>query len=66
MKKNKPKPVEVKKYLPHGKVLLELAVWNFTQDEVLIRHIANQLSEAIQMHFHLKNFGVEAFGLSDE
>ena len=66
MKKNKSKPVKVKKYIPHGRVLLELAVWNFTKDEVLIRHTADELARAIQMHFHLTNFGVEAFGLSEE
>jgi len=66
MKKNKAKPVKIKKYLPHGRVLLELVVWNFTQDEVLIRHTADELAKAIQMHFHLTNFGVGAFGLSEE
>jgi hypothetical protein len=66
MKKNKPKPAEVKKYIPHGQILLELVVWNFTKDEVLIRHTADELAKAIQMHFHLNNFGAKAFGLSEE
>jgi hypothetical protein len=66
MKKNKTTPIKVTKNLPHGRVLLELVVWNFTQDEILIRHTADELSKAIQMHFHLNNFGVEAFGLSDD
>jgi hypothetical protein len=66
MKKSKTKAVKVKKYLPHGRVLLELVVWNFTQDEILIRHTADELAKAIQMHFHLNNFGTEAFGLGSE
>jgi len=54
------------KYLPYGRVILELVIWDFSQDENVIRHTANELARAIQLSYSLSNFGTESFGLEGE
>jgi hypothetical protein len=49
-----------------GRVILELALWDFSGDEVIIRHYANQLAQAILTSYNLDNFGPVSFGLKDE
>ena len=66
MKKKKTKKKQPKKYLPYGRVILELVIWDFSQDENVIRHTANELSRAIQLSYNLSNFGTESFGLESE
>jgi hypothetical protein len=66
MRKKKTKKPEVKKYLPYGRVLLELVIWDFSQDERIIRHTANEIARAIQLSYSLSNFGTESFGLEGE
>lgn len=48
-----------------GKVIYELAVWDFSQDEELTRHIADQLGKALLMSYNMGNFGPQSFGLED-
>ena len=66
MRKKKTKKPKVKKYPPYGRVLLELAIWDFSQDERVIRHTANEIARAIQLSYSLSNFGTESFGLEGE
>lgn len=66
MRKKKNKKSKVKNYIPHGRVLMELVVWDFSQDERIIRHTADELAKAIQLSYSLSHFGAESFGLEDE
>lgn len=66
MKKNKTKKKQPKKYLPYGRVILELVIWDFSQDENIICHTANELAKAIQLSYNLSNFGTHSFGLEEE
>lgn len=52
--------------IPVGRVILELAIWDFSGDEELIRHNANQLAKALLLSYQLNNFGPNSFGISDE
>ena len=52
--------------LPVGRVLIELALWDFSGNADIIRHNANELAKAIQMSYHLDNFGPSSFGIEDE
>lgn len=49
-----------------GEVNLDLAVWDFSEDEDLTCHIAEQLAKAIYLHYNMSNFGPESFGIQDE
>lgn len=49
-----------------GRIILELAIWDFTGDERVIRHNADQLARAILMSYNLDNFGPTSFGLEEE
>jgi hypothetical protein len=64
MKKKKTKPV--KKSIPVGRVLTELVIWDFSQDDVVIRHYAEQVARALELSYNLSNFGVKSFGLEEE
>lgn len=67
MKKQRVKRTAVKPLaLPVGRVIHELVIWDFTQDDDIIRHNANELARAIQMGYNLENFGASSFGLSEE
>jgi hypothetical protein len=57
---------EYKPQISVGKVLEELTVWSFGHDKHEVRHIIEQMSKAIQMNFHLNNFGTRSFGISEE
>lgn len=52
--------------IPVGRVILELAIWDFSGDEELIRHNAGQLAKALLMSYQLSNFGPNSFGIEDE
>jgi hypothetical protein len=52
--------------LPVGTVLVELVLWDFSGNADIIRHNANELAKAIQMHYNLNNFGPSSFGIEDE
>jgi hypothetical protein len=52
--------------LPVGRVILELALWDFSGDEDIICHNANELAKALQMSYNLDNFGPSSFGIEDE
>ncbi len=54
------------KAIPVGRVIPELVIWAFTDDEAVIRHYANELAKAIQLSYGLSNFGPQSFGISDE
>lgn len=62
VKRNAKKPVS----LPEGRVVIDLVIWSFTDDEDIIRHNAEQLAKALQMSYQLSNFGPSAFGIDDE
>ena len=66
MKKQQLRRKAKQRTIPVGEVLVELIVWDFSQDEDLIRHTANELAKAINMHYNLSNFGPKSFGLPDE
>ena len=67
MKKQQLKRNAVKSvYLPIGMVIRELVLWDFSGDEHIIRHNANELAKAIQMSYNLDNFGAASFGFSEE
>ena len=52
--------------LPIGRVITELALWDFTQDEAVICHNANELARALYLSYNLENFGTASFGLSED
>lgn len=52
--------------LPVGRVIIELALWDFSGDADIIRHNANELAKALQMSYNLDNFGPSSFGMDDE
>lgn len=54
------------KTIPVGRVVSELVIWSFTDDEEINRHYANELAKAIQLSYNLSNFGVQSFGISEE
>jgi hypothetical protein len=60
MKKKKAKAV------PIGRLIPELVIWSFHDDEEIVRHYADQLAKAIQLSYNLSNFGVKSFGMSEE
>lgn len=52
--------------LPEGRVITELIVWSFSDNQDTNRHIANELAKAIQLSNQLDHFGPAVFGLEDE
>lgn len=60
MKKQKQKAV------PIGRLVPELVIWSFNDDEEIVRHYADQLARAIQLSYNLSNFGLQSFGMSEE
>ena len=69
MKKKKTKKQAkqiIKKAIPIGVVVPELTLFVFGDTEEVIRHTASQIAMAIQMRFHLDNFGPTSFGLEEE
>lgn len=67
MKKQRVKRNAVNKLiLPVGTVMTDLVLWDFSQDEDVIRHNANQLAQAIQIGYNLRHFGAASFGISEE
>jgi len=52
--------------IPVGVLITDLVLWEFSQDDDLIRHNANQLAQAISLAYNLSNFGPSSFGISDE
>ena len=64
MKKKKSK--SAKKSVPVGRVVPELVIWDFSEDDVIIRHYAEQLARALELSYNLSNFGVKSFGLEEE
>lgn len=60
MKKQKQKAV------PIGRLLPELVIWSFNDDEEIVRHYAEQLARALHLSYNLSNFGVKSFGMSEE
>jgi hypothetical protein len=65
MKKQQLKRNAQKRNIPVGEVLIELAIWDFSEDEDLICHTANELAKALHMRYNLDNFGPTSFGLED-
>lgn len=49
-----------------GMVILDLAVWDFSNNEDIIRHNANEISKAILFSYQLANFGPHNFGIPDD
>jgi hypothetical protein len=67
MKKQQVKRTAVKPLiLPVGRVITDLVLWDFSQDEDIIRHNANQLARAIQLGYNLEHFGASSFGISED
>ena len=66
MKKQQLRRNAKQRTIPVGEVLIDLAIWDFSEDEDLIRHTANELAKAINMHYNMNNFGPKSFGLSEE
>jgi hypothetical protein len=70
MKKQRVRRTAAKKrYMPlitPGKMICELVLWDFSEDEDLIRHNAGELAKAILMSYNLDNFGPKAFGMEEE
>ena len=66
MKKQPLRRKAKKLILPVGEMIIDLAVWDFSQDEDFIRHTADQLAKAILVSYNMSNFGPSSFGLSDE
>lgn len=65
-KKTKAKNKAVKaSAIPVGRVVPELVVWDFSEDEEVIRHIASELARAIQLSYSLNNFGLSSFGMEE-
>ena len=60
MKKKKTKAV------PIGRLLPELVIWSFHDDDEIVRHYAEQLARALYLSYNLSNFGVQSFGMSEE
>lgn len=57
---------KVQLILPIGVVVRELVLWDFSNNEDIIRHNASQLAIAIQMRYNLENFGPSSFGIEEE
>lgn len=69
MKKKKQKIANKKKssrVITVGRVIPDLVIWCFSDEEEIIRHYGNHLAQAIQLSYNLSNFGVESFGLEEE
>jgi hypothetical protein len=66
MKNKKNKTKKVATAVPVGRVLNELVIWEFSEDEAVICHIVDQVSKAILMTYHLRHFGAASFGISEE
>jgi hypothetical protein len=70
MRKQKTKRNALKKQkrliMPVGVMITELVLWDFSGNEELVRHNANELAKAIVMHYNLQNFGPANFGLSED
>ena len=62
MKKKKKKQAAI----PIGTVILDICVWDFSGQEEVTRHIADQIARAVYLTYNMSNFGVESFGLTDE
>lgn len=52
--------------VPVGIVLKELCIWDFSQEDEVIRHNVDQLAKALLMSYHLDNFGPISFGIEDD
>ena len=52
--------------LPEARVITELSVWSFRESQEINRHIADELAKALQLNYHLNNFGPSVFGLEEE
>lgn len=52
--------------IPVGILITDLVLWDFSQDERIIRHNVDQLAKAIQLGYNLQNFGASSFGISEE
>lgn len=66
MKKKKQKNKKPSRSTPIGRVIPELIIWSFTDDDEINRHYAEQLARAIQLSYNLSNFGLESFGYEEE
>jgi hypothetical protein len=51
--------------IPVGELIRELVLWDFSGDEHIIRHNANELAKALQMSYNLNNFGPSSFGMEE-
>lgn len=57
---------KTKIYLPVATVITDLCLWDFSGNEDVIRHNANELARAIQLSFQLEHFGLQSFGIPEE
>lgn len=67
-KKKKNKNTQIK-YIGteiYGHVFLDLHLWEFSGNEDVIRHNAEELAKGLLLIYNMSNFGVESFGLSEK
>jgi hypothetical protein len=56
----------MKKQMPVGQVITDLAMWVFSQKEAEIKYHAEEIAKAILMGYHVSNFGPQSFGMTEE
>jgi len=49
-----------------GRVVLELAIWDFSGNDDIISHNAGELAKALLMSYQLDHFSPSSFGIDDE
>ena len=63
--KKKKKKTKKTAALPVGRLTPELVIWDFSENEDIIRHNALELARVIQLSYNLNNFGLASFGMED-
>jgi hypothetical protein len=52
------------RHLRGGYVITDLVVWDFSKDEEIACHIAEQVAKAIIMSYNMGNFGPDSFNFN--
>jgi len=63
--RKKKKTLKKSAVIPVGQLIPELVIWDFSEDEDVIRHNALELARVIQLSYNLNNFGLASFGMGD-
>jgi hypothetical protein len=52
--------------IPIGTVILDICVWDFSGQEEVTRHIANQIARAVYITYGINNFSADVFNMTNE